>query len=302
MYTSLSKIGNRCRIRSGSGPADLGLSGIVRKMIPEMRSTETFSPTRFADLNEVLDDLLERVQAILGANFCGAYLQGSFAIGDADEYSDVDFIVVTHDEITEVQLDGLQEMHRRLYALDSPWAQHLEGSYVPKNALRHVDESRASYWYLDNGASELIRDRHCNTAIVRWTLRERGVVLAGPSPKSLVEPVTAEQLRQDVLRDLPGWRAWAPEPTKAGGMSRWKQPYLVVNSCRMLHTFETGRVGSKRDAGEWALRVLDPEWADLVRQALDDRRDPWVRVYEPADPDTIQRTLAFVDYVVRRAR
>lgn len=260
------------------------------------------SPTPYPELNDVLQDLVGGVREILAENFCGAYLQGSFAVGDADEHSDVDFIVVVHDELPDSQVGALQAMHRRLYALESPWAQHLEGSYVPTNELREVDESRSPYWYLDNGASELIRDNHCNTAVVRWSLREKGVVLAGSDPKSLVDPVSPAQLRADVLRDLPEWVAWAPEPTKAGGMSCWKQPYLVVNSCRMLHTLETGRVGSKREAGEWALGALDPEWAGLIQQALNDRADPWERVYEPAGPDTTARTLAFVDYVAERAR
>lgn len=39
-------------------------------------------PTPFAGLNAVLDKLVTSVQAILGDNFLGAYLQGSFALGD----------------------------------------------------------------------------------------------------------------------------------------------------------------------------------------------------------------------------
>lgn len=259
------------------------------------------SSTPYPELNEVLRDLVAGVREILADNFCGAYLQGSFAVGDADEHSDVDFIVATHDELSDAQVAALQAMHKRLYALESPWAQHLEGSYAPENELRQVDESRRPWWYLDNGASELIKDSHCNTAVVRWSLREQGVVLAGPDTKSLVDPVSPEQLRTDVLRDMPEWAEWAPGPTKAGGMSRWKQPYLVLNGCRMLCTLENGRVTSKREAGEWALRELDPEWADLIQQALDDRPDPWARVYEPAQSAVAERTLAFVDYVMRRA-
>src|SRR5688572_5325159 len=137
-------------------------------------------PTVYADLNALLVDFVGRVRTILDANFCGAYLQGSFAVGDADEHSDVDFIVATHDEVTDAQLQGLQAMHEQLHALDVPWAQHLEGSYVPTTRLRRVDPSRSPYLYLDNGAKELIRDNHCNTAVVRWSLREHGVVLAGP--------------------------------------------------------------------------------------------------------------------------
>src|SRR5881275_2133794 len=84
-------------------------------------------PTVYAELNAVLGELVETVRTTLGENFCGAYLQGSFALSHADADSDVDFIVVTRDEVTDAQLDALQDMHRRIYALPSPWAQHLEG-------------------------------------------------------------------------------------------------------------------------------------------------------------------------------
>jgi predicted nucleotidyltransferase len=38
----------------------------------------------------VLGELVSGARAVLGSNFAGAYLQGSFAVGDADEQSDVD--------------------------------------------------------------------------------------------------------------------------------------------------------------------------------------------------------------------
>lgn len=258
-------------------------------------------PTIYPELNAVLQELVASVQSILGENFCGAYLQGSFAAGDADIHSDVDFIVVTHDEVSVAQLAALQDMHKRLHVLDVPWAQHLEGSYVPRNSLRRLDPSRPPYLYLDNGSSELIRDNHCNTALVRWLLREHGVILAGPDPTSLVDPVSADQLRSEARTLMDEYADWAREPQTRPGvglMSRWKQPYLVVSYCRMLHTLSVGRVSSKRSAGEWALGALGSEWASLIQRALDDRPDPWSRVYEPADPEAIDRTLAFVDYAM----
>lgn len=248
-------------------------------------------PTAYPELNAVLKDFVESVEATLGENFVGAYLQGSFAVGDADEHSDVDFIVATYDELSDAQVEALQGMHKGIYALESSWAQHLEGSYIPKDELRRVDESRSPYWYLDNGASELIRDNHCNTAVVRWSLRERGVVLAGPDPKSLVEPVSAAQLRREILTTMEEWVAWAHMPTNAGPMSRWLQPAIVLSYCRLLQTFETGRVTSKREAGEWALGALDSEWSNLIQRAMDTRL-PGGR------PGRHQRTLAFVDYAV----
>jgi len=255
-------------------------------------------PTVYPELNVVLEELLSSVRAILGDNFCGAYLQGSFAFGEADEHSDVDFIVATHGVVTEVQLAALQEMHGRIYASGSWWAQHLEGSYIPKDRLRRVDPEQTRFPFLDNGSSELVLDDHCNTAVVRWLLREYGIVLSGPEAASLVDPVTPEQLQEEALRMMGIHVDWARE----GAMNRWKQPYLVLTFCRMLHTLHAGVVASKKESAEWSLDALAPEWTALIQRALEDRPDPSGRYYKPADPEVEARTLEFVDYASTYAR
>ena len=258
-------------------------------------------PTAFPELNHVLRDLVTSIQSILGENFCGAYLQGSFAFGEADVHSDVDFVIVTHDAVSEEQLAGLQYMHRRLHARDVPWARHLEGSYIPEGPLRRVDPCRSLFPFLDNGASELVSDSHCDTAVVRWLLREHGVVLAGPDPMQLVDPVSPADLRSEALALMPEYAAWALECAETGGMSRWQQPYLVLTFCRMLHTANSGTVASKRKSGEWALGTLAAEWAGLIERALADRPDPWLRVHQPADRDDVDRTLSFIGYAIGNA-
>ena len=253
------------------------------------------APTAFPELNGVLSDLVASAEAILGDNFCGAYLQGSFAVGDADEHSDVDFAVVTHGEVTPPQLAALQAMHKRLHALESPWAQHLEGSYIPKSSLRRLDPARPPYLYLDNGSSKLVWDDHDNTQVVRWSLREHGICLAGPEARSLADPVSADVLRAELVATMDRLATWARESHE---MSRWKQPYVVLSACRMLHTSSFGRVASKKAGGEWSLAALDPEWSTLIQRALDDRPDPWERVHQRADPESVERTLAFIDYAL----
>jgi hypothetical protein len=59
-----------------------------------MKSTGTTYPTPFPELNAVLFELVTSVQTILGDNFQAAWLHGSFAVGDFDRHSDVDFIIV----------------------------------------------------------------------------------------------------------------------------------------------------------------------------------------------------------------
>ena len=255
--------------------------------------------TGFAELDALLADFVAAVRAVLGDNFVGAYMTGSFAIGDADVHSDVDWLVVTEQTPSEVEQRGLNELHAKLYERETPWAQHLEGSYAPREQLRRPGPEE--WLFLDNGATTLEWDKHCNTSVVRWTVRERPAVLAGPDPRELIDPVPADALRAEAAPVLAEVAAWAHEPHvgNPSGMSRWKQPYVVLTLCRALHTTETGTVCSKREAGEWAKRALDPEWRDLIQQALDDRPNPWLRVEQDSTPALVERTRAFADAAQR---
>jgi Nucleotidyltransferase domain len=118
-------------------------------------------------LNAVLDELVAGIQAALGDAFVGAYLQGSFALGDSDRHSDVDFVVAVRDELSDHQVIALQALHERIYDLPSEWAQHLEGSYFPTAILRDLRRRGTPLWYLDHGSRSLVRSDHCNTLSTR---------------------------------------------------------------------------------------------------------------------------------------
>jgi hypothetical protein len=202
--------------------------------------------TPFDDLNQLLVELVVGVKEVLGDNFCGAYLQGSFAVCGADAHSDVDFIVVTEDEVKPEQQAELQALHQTLYALPTSWAQHLEGSYIPRKVLRRLDPDRRPLLYLDNGATEFALDNHDNTAVVRWSLREHGVVLAGPDPGELIDPIAADELRADVRSALSDWQAWF---RSIDSISRRALAVAVLSHARILHTLAIGEVTSKASRG-----------------------------------------------------
>ncbi len=257
----------------------------------------TEPPTIFPELNTVLGELVSAARDALPGNFCGAYLQGSFAAGDADVYSDVDFLVVAEHPITAEQTEAIAAGHARVHAGPIPWAQHLEGSYVDRAALRRVGPRPDPWIYFDNGSKRLEWSDHDNNAVTRWTLREHGVVLAGPAPDMLVDPVSAAQLRSEVLAVI---RDWAVDlrADREGMDNAWRQPHVVLSYCRTLHTLAVGQVTSKPVAGRWALGELDARWRPLIQQALDDRPDPWLRVHRRARPGAVDETWDFIDHVL----
>ena len=188
-------------------------------------------------------------------------------------------------------------MHDEIYAPDSEWARHLEGSYFPREVLREPSEAGTELWYLDHGVRSLIRSDHCNTLVVRWTIREKGVVLAGHPPDTLLDPVLEDALRSELVKALVDWgRQILDDPVRYS--NRFYQGFIVLSTCRMLHDIRRGYPGSKRDGAEWAKAVLDASWADLIDGTWDTRPDPARQVRQAADPDAFERTLKLVEWAM----
>lgn len=259
------------------------------------------APTPYPGLNQVLQELVSRVKAVLGGRLIGIYLQGSFAVGDFDEYSDVDFVAVVEGELSAAEVDGLQAMHDHLYTYDSEWAKHLEGSYFPAKILKHASRRGQDLWYLDHGAREMIRSDHCNTILVRWVVRESGVALIGPPPETLIEELETEALQSEIFEAMNQWGEQILEDPSVYD-NRFYQGYIVLNYCRMLHDLIRGYPGSKQEGAAWAKTHLDPRWMDLIDRAWDCRPDPAAKVRESADPEAYESMLRFLRYVIDESK
>ncbi len=147
--------------------------------------------------------------------------------------------------------------------------------------------------YLDNGSRAVMRSAPCNTVVVRATLRQAGVPLAGPEPATLVDPLAIEPLRGEILaairergRAIPGERNLYE--------NRFYQGFIVLSYCRMLRDLKAGKLGSKRAGAEWAKAQLDPSWSGLIDRATPES----CRLGSPAARPGRLRTNARV----RRAR
>ncbi len=296
----------RSLVRASPGRLDPGVAGLLRFILKQREVADSVNslsmqPTPYPELNNVLVELVSGIMQILGSHFTGAYLQGSFAVGDFDEWSDVDFVVVLEDELTSEQVNSLQALHGLIFRLESYWAKHLEGSYFPSSILRKPITRSSELWYLDNGSSNLIRSDHCNTILVRWIIREKGVVLAGPPPLLLVDPISTDMLRREISGEILMWgQHILDDPSLYANC--FYQHYIVLNFARMLHDLHRGYPGSKREGAEWAKSTLDPRWSDIIDSTWNGRPKPEEKIRQTADPAAYDRTLQFVQYIMSQCR
>ncbi len=225
-----------------------------------------------AAVNATLQELLSGAHAALGDEFVGLYLYGSLASGDFDPAtSDIDFVVVTAGALPAERVAALEALHQRLWAEDkrlpgSCCAAHLEGAYVPRAALRRYDPAAAPVptvnegrFYLGGFGSDWIIQRH--------VLREYGVVLAGPPPASLIDPVTPDDLRHAVAGSLRGWWERVVLADPAFLLRPEYQPYAVLTMCRARYAIARGAIVSKPAAARWASAALPERWHTLIQQA-----------------------------------
>jgi hypothetical protein len=258
--------------------------------------------TVYPELQWVLNGFVVGIQTALLDNLVGAYLVGSLATGDFDLDSDVDFIVLTNDELTNNELQSLQRMHEHIHALGCYPAEHLEGSYISKHLLNQAELVGVEpVWYVDNGSTVLEKSTHDNQWHVRWVLRERGITLTGPSPRGLLSPIPAGSLRAEMItamHKLAGhFLAEIDGPLRYFN-SRFGQSFAVLTCCRILQTLETGVVSSKHAGVNWAKRSLDAAWHGLIQDAWVERDGVrfCVKIREQADQTLLRKTAEFMDY------
>jgi hypothetical protein len=110
-------------------------------------------------------------------------------------------MVATEGPVSDAEFDALRAMQRRFSALPNKYARLLEIAYIHRASLRRYrpGETHPSL----NAGEDLHWDEHReNWLLERWIVRERGVCLAGPNPRTLIDPISADEVRAAVHKVL----------------------------------------------------------------------------------------------------
>jgi len=162
----------------------------------------------------------------------------------------------------------LEAMHKHIWKTGSKWAAKLEGSYVHKDLIRRHDPNGSpcptvneGKFYVDKRGSDWIIQRH--------VIRECGVVIEGPNPKTLIDFVSPDDIRGAVIGILNEW--WFPmldDPYWLQDKEAGDRAFAVITMCRVHHALEHGTIVSKPKAVQWAREKLDDPLPQLIDKAL----------------------------------
>jgi predicted nucleotidyltransferase len=258
----------------------------------------------YPELRNVLNTFVDEIAAELRENLVGIYLIGSIASGDFDLDSDIDFLVVTNTELTEANMKSLQDIQIKIHDIDGYPAKHLEGSYISISDLNNwniVGEKKL--YYFDNGSTTYEESTHDNQWHVRWILRERGITLVGPNPKTILKSIPLDEMLNEIKRTmlqvLKVFQAEINRPLSFWN-SRFGQSFTVLTYCRMLHTLHTGTVQSKKAGAKWAKEFVDPKWVEIIEQAWNEREGVrfLVKIHQRAEQTLLYETLEFIKYAI----
>lgn len=224
------------------------------------------APTPYAEANAAVNALLDGVKETLGEQMVGLYLYGSLASGDFDpQTSDIDFLIVTREALSDAQVAALEAMHARLWAEGPKMSSKLEGKYLPLADLPRFEAQAGPFPTVNEGEFFLAK-QESDWIIQRWVLREQGVAVMGPQLEALIEPVSPEMLRGAVLGYLREW--WRPMLARPARLeSSEYQAYAILSMCRALYTLRFEQIASKPVSARWAQAEFGG-WAGLIESAL----------------------------------
>lgn len=250
-------------------------------------------PEHYDEVNRVLNLLLSKHKELLGERLVGMYIFGSLVTGDFDyDISDLDMVAVTSEDISEKDLEKLKKIHEDIANENKNWTDRIEVGYISKEKLRRYDPNYRQA-LISPGEPLHLRTVGKDWIINRHVLREKGIALYGPSPETLIAPITKEEFKQAIRELTQEWNEWITHLDKM--RPRKYQAYSILTMCRNLYAFRNGEVLSKTEAAEWAKKEL-PEWSLLIDNAIQWRKD-WRN--EQVDHDsTIPETMRFLHFVI----
>ena len=217
---------------------------------------------------ELISRFVEFTTEVLKDRVTGIYLHGSAAMGCYNpEKSDLDFLVVLNDQITD---DVKRVYMDRLFELDAQVpAKGIEMSIVTKDVcdpfvyptpyILHYSRGHKE-WYMTDPQDYIRRMNGTDKDLAAHftVIQSRGICLYGLPIPEVFGAVPEEDYVDSLWYDI----------GEAGEEITQYPMYLTLNLARVLAFLKEKKVLSKQEGGVWGLEHLPERYRPLIRTAL----------------------------------
>ena len=216
-----------------------------------------------------LDAVVRLCREVMGEAAVGAYLFGSAVTSGLRRDSDLDILVISNRQTTDIErralINGLLATSRSRG--DVTDKRHLEVTvvartdiqpwhYPPPMELQYGDWWRREF---ESGAVEPWSSPNPDLAVLLTAARADCVPLFGPPISDLVDPIPRHDLGRAMLDVIPDLMADLEDDTRN----------VLLTLARVWHTLETGKLVAKDVAADWAIARLPEGRGDALRRARD---------------------------------
>lgn len=197
------------------------------------------------------------------------YLYGSVVLDDFKlGWSDIDILVLTQKSISKPQAKELVELRQAMLAKEpnNPYYRSFEGGMLTLDAFISAKKDTVVYW---GTSGERITDKYYFDSFSMTELLERGKLLYGDDVRNELILPPFSMLYADVRHHYETIRKYVQKADRSLYSFGW-----VLDIARCLYTLRTGKIIAKTEAAVWALENgLCPN-PDVLRYALQIRREP----------------------------
>ncbi len=221
-------------------------------------------------LTTITEKFTEQSKDILGDNLVGVYLHGSAAMGCYnDEKSDIDLLVVIHNNMSEEEKHRYMNMVVELNSL-AP-TKGIEMSIVKKSVCKpfvyptpfelHFSVAHLD-WYKSNPQDYVLKMKGTDKDLAAHItiLYHRGICLWGEEIHDVFESVGEKEYFDSIWSDI----EYAEEDILENPV------YIILNLCRVLAFKKEKLILSKQEGGIWGLTHVPEKYSRLIQQALDE--------------------------------
>ncbi|MBF4696051.1 nucleotidyltransferase domain-containing protein [Fusibacter ferrireducens] len=212
-------------------------------------------------LNDLQMELIETFRSKISA----IYIHGSIVTGNfRAKSSDIDYLVLLCDELDEIEIETLKEIHSKLVSKHGHWGKKLEGSYVLRNEVLNENPPVKPRLYYNN---MLLRYEAYGLEWIfeQYNLKNYGVAIYESGFKVSFNEISPNTIQETSVKLL--MMEWLPKIKNND--YNWTNEYLVygvLSVCRLIYSIETGSVNSKLDSASYVSSIYD-EYAEVIKKA-----------------------------------